>query len=1101
EDDVSLPVKIQGAGIEPFELQVSRFWQVQELSRLVLSREEVSPRTCLSLTLGGATLHPLAELGVIEGLKPGTTIKLIEEPYSLRAVQSHLAQVQKLLRAGGVLDSLREGHSPSCLNTVLQGPTTEATPAGHNGRSSRRPASDARVEPPADPPEYVLPGSRERPLLWLQPSSPHTEAPPCLLDLSLSRWNPPPGNRKLQGDLLYLSVCTLEGRRCDITSCPKGFYLNQSTVEQFDSRPASPSLLCHCLADLLSQLSPGFKKGLAALRSRPQRLPLEMMATPYRTLSWLAPPCPHRPLHDPCGCRLGLDGHTPAQTPDWNEELQAARDLPQSSREERLLRAQALLQVNSGFVWAAAQAAQAVIDGCVAPINASEDPHLHAFMWGGVFLSRGGETGRVAGGLHTLPTAVVDYRGVRLAAQGLAPGSLEEDGGTRLLYGLSVPPQEGTPRRRLLELLAQAAKGLGLQKHSVLSPRGHAVPLFSSTLTRGLLGADGRFYITDLSRSLPPDANFHPGAREEGWPLGYSSLGLPRLFPHHLCRLRPELVSAFIQHKSSQFKRCMKERVKGKSEGEEECTVNGEQGGVETVRAVCKELGSVSDIIFEIRFNPDIYSPGVQFPQSESGAVRVQERLLREAAVFLVTKQIPAFVADCLQRRVAPLDGSSLTWVLHQRGINIRYLGKVVRAVHQSQHSERLTHITRLLYSEMVVRSARRILNSFLQGVEMSSLSAAVCHFLCCLLGLQSSPAPVAEEPKRRSRRRGRGVTGGVVSDSMGWSMLSGAELWCLISLDARETYDLEDDLGSSIDHLVEQYKIQKLSVLRELCLKTGIQLQLREYSLDSRHKPPITPDDILNIFPVIKHLTMTTADASQVLRSAEANMQKGQLLEAYEQLKEAVFLFTRVCDDLHPEACACLSLLARVAHILGHSAEARSVQIKAVLISERVLGFDHPNTIQQYAVLAVYVCAGGESALARRLLYRARLLLLVVHGEEHPYTATLDSSIGLLLQGELSLQFLRSALRLNTKFCGNEDLQTALSHHLLAQALCTVGEYRSAVTHEREALAVYQEQLGDDHQRTRVSSDFLRAITQQAVRVERSLRQGGDPVDIMPPQ
>lgn len=32
-------------------------------------------------------------------------------------------------------------------------------------------------------------------------------------------------------------------------------------------------------------------------------------------------------------------------------------------------------------------------------------------------------------GLHTLPTAIVDYRGVRLSAQGLAPGleGTEED--------------------------------------------------------------------------------------------------------------------------------------------------------------------------------------------------------------------------------------------------------------------------------------------------------------------------------------------------------------------------------------------------------------------------------------------------------------------------------------------------------------------------------------------------------------------------------------------------------------------------------------------------------------------------------------------------
>lgn len=42
-------------------------------------------------------------------------------------------------------------------------------------------------------------------------------------------------------------------------------------------------------------------------------------------------------------------------------------------------------------------------------------------------------------GLHTLPTAIVDYRGTRLSAQGLAPG-LES----------SEPNQEATPASRYL---------------------------------------------------------------------------------------------------------------------------------------------------------------------------------------------------------------------------------------------------------------------------------------------------------------------------------------------------------------------------------------------------------------------------------------------------------------------------------------------------------------------------------------------------------------------------------------------------------------------------------------------------------------------------
>lgn len=145
-----------------------------------------------------------------------------------------------------------------------------------------------------------------------------------------------------------------------------------------------------------------------------------------------------------------------------------------------------------------------------------------------------------------------------------------------LLYGVNAGPQESPQRRQLLQLLAQAAKSLSLQRHVVVTPNSHKVPLFTSVDAQGLLGADGRFYILDVFRTFPADANFCPeaeaesqtvtgeeesnksseedeekkGCGKEGWPENYhSDSGLPKSFTHGLCRLRPELVQAFIQHK------------------------------------------------------------------------------------------------------------------------------------------------------------------------------------------------------------------------------------------------------------------------------------------------------------------------------------------------------------------------------------------------------------------------------------------------------------------------------------------------------------------------------------------------------------------------
>lgn len=43
----------------------------------------------------------------------------------------------------------------------------------------------------------------------------------------MSSWNPPPGNRKMHGDLMYLNVLTIEDKELNITSSTRGFYLNQ----------------------------------------------------------------------------------------------------------------------------------------------------------------------------------------------------------------------------------------------------------------------------------------------------------------------------------------------------------------------------------------------------------------------------------------------------------------------------------------------------------------------------------------------------------------------------------------------------------------------------------------------------------------------------------------------------------------------------------------------------------------------------------------------------------------------------------------------------------------------------------------------------------
>ena len=51
----------------------------------------------------------------------------------------------------------------------------------------------------------------------------------CIERIEFSKNNPPTALRKLQGDLFYLNVRTLEGQDLSITASQKGFFKNQGS--------------------------------------------------------------------------------------------------------------------------------------------------------------------------------------------------------------------------------------------------------------------------------------------------------------------------------------------------------------------------------------------------------------------------------------------------------------------------------------------------------------------------------------------------------------------------------------------------------------------------------------------------------------------------------------------------------------------------------------------------------------------------------------------------------------------------------------------------------------------------------------------------------
>ncbi|KAG9141712.1 hypothetical protein Leryth_022034 [Lithospermum erythrorhizon] len=175
---------------------------------------------------------------------------------------------------------------------------------------------------------------------------------------------------------------------------------------------------------------------------------------------------------------------------------------------------------------------------------------------------------------------------------------------------------------------------------------------------------------------------------------------------------------------------------------------------------------------------------------------------------------LPKLVTDFASLELSPVDGRMLTDFMHIRGLNMRSLGRVVEL------AENLPHIQSLCIHEMVTRAFKHLLNAVVASVEdMANLSAAIAAALNFLLGSYSV-------------------------DDNDQSFIDDYNLklqWLSTFLSKRFGWMLKDEFQ----------QIRKISILRGLCHKVGLELVPRDYDVDSPN--PFTGLDVISMVPVCK--------------------------------------------------------------------------------------------------------------------------------------------------------------------------------------------------------------------------------------------------------
>lgn len=1051
--------------------------------------------------------------------------------------------------------------------------------------------TEATAASEATPVEFDFTAPADQTSLLPRPSADET-VPKTIKALQISPWNPPPAHLRQKGHLMYLIVTTNEGEQFQVTAHVAGFYVNKSSNSKFDPlpRPSPKAHSAHSLLSLIEDLSPSFAASFVKLQeynSRRDPLSTFQITNALPAAPWLVPVLSSPARAHSADITRTQEAYLIAGTEnvdnlrDWNEELQSARELPRDTVQDRIFRERLVAKVFADYIDAATRGALLVACGEVGPLNPTEGRDAQIFVYNniffsfgadgvGTFTSEGGDeaarvaTGKdVAGvrrinqldldGLYSPGTVVVDYLGKRIVGQSLVPGIFKqrEPGENQIDYGAVDGKDVVAADERFVTPFSKMSQALNVKRHAVWDKDQKRHELEASVETKGLMGTDGRKYVLDLYRITPLDISW----QEEGETAEETGADA---YPHRMTVLRPELIDIYSRVKMREWLDGeLAKRNKAKAEAEANAaTKEGEAEAdkpaaeiseaaeteakpEEGAEAAATEEGEaktqdnridVSD--FKFALNPDVFSGQVPQTEEEKEEMANDEKDVRAVCTYLQDVAIPSLISDLSESEISfPMDGRSLSQLLHKRGINVRYLGRVAKL---SEGEERLKCLHDVSLREMISRAFKHVSAKYLRYLPLPLSSACISHLLNCLLGAGLNAKPTADVD--RSIR----------------SLYSDADL-------AFESVTPESLRADVEAETVRRFRFalpanwhtelrNHLQLLREVSLKLGIQVLSSKFtftaeeaaaataaaattesgqngaansahatngaangegsknkkkkkaardgspsSIDSearaaaaRPAHTFSADDIVNIVPVVKDSAPRGSLAEEALEAGKISLSQGQKKIGQELLLESLSLHEQIYGILHPEVAHAYHTLSMLYYQMDEKDAAVELARKAIIVSERVVGVDSQETLLDYLNLALFLHQQGKSALALEYAKHALRLWRVMYGSDHPDVITTMNNAAVMLQSmkayHESRRWFEESLRVSEQVFGRASLNSATLLFQLAQALALDHDSKAAVNRMRESYNVFLNKLGPEDKNTKEAESWLEQLTQNAV-------------------
>ncbi|KAL8825808.1 MAG: hypothetical protein Q9191_004185 [Dirinaria sp. TL-2023a] len=1144
--------------------------------------------TCFHLEHNGNRINDHVEVSEVKGLGQHSELRLIEDPYTEREARMHVLRVREIIGAAGNRpDSLHGIHAGLSLHDFVvsamapEGYLNTKEKLKYGTRSGREhPLSDYAFDAPPSITALLPPD--EEPL------------PKTVQSISVSAWNPPPNNLRQRGHLLYLQLTTNEGKQFHITSHVTGFFVNRSSNSKFDPFPEQPpkNAAKHSLFSLVADLSPSFNDSFQSLvESNNRRDPLTscqitnaIPSNPWlvsKTSSLLTSHLPDYTRNQETYLMSGVENTETMR--DWNEEIQSTRELTREAVHDRVFRERLMAKILAEFNEAAARGAVMVAKGEVPPLNPTEGKDAQIFVYNNIFYSYGAdgvgtfateggdEAARVAvgkdvsgvkqvnqldiTGLATPGTIIVDYLGKRLVAQSIVPGIFKqrEPDEHQVDYGGVEGRDVVADNEAFVPTFSKVSKALRVKKHAVWDKQGKKHLLEGSVETKGLLGTDGRRYILDLYRLTPLDISW----LEEYWSdsVDGAAKAEGRDYPHRMTVLRPELVEAYWRLKLSDYVKGEVEKRKSEPSKSalQKCPIASQpqvtaedkaEHGTEPILNDVDTPGDTKDERvdisgFSLSLNPDVFCGQVPQTDEEKEELANDERDVRAVCDFLHEKVIPELIQDLIEGEVGfPMDGQSLSRLLHKRGINLRYFGKLM-SLAKEQRDPRMQALSALVIQEMLARAFKHIANQYLKSLPSCFATTCLAHLLNCLLGTELNDKPtVAINQDLKDLHKDADYS---------FAQVTAAALKKEVEYQVKLRFKhvLATSWCSDIKHL---------QLLREIALKLGLQLVGKDYHFTkpqshgqnghiarlqngsaainesngvledhavngmngvsgrkkkkggdrnspvSAHVPHLPnpsltflPDDILNFVPVVKDACPRSTLAEEALEAGRISIMQNQRDIGQELLLQSMSLHEQVYGVVHPEVARVYHQLAMLYYQMNEKNAAVELAHKAVIVSERTLGIDSNETILSYLNLGLFEHGNGNTIAALSCVRHALELWKVVYGSGHPDSMTTINNAAVMLQQlklfhESRLWF-EASIGVCEEISGKSSVSTATLSFQLAQALALDGDPKGAVARMRDAYNVFYSKLGPEDRNTKESESWLEQLTQTAVSIAKQAK------------